>query len=71
MKRIFFLFALNYILHYSETNQEIQYYYYIKASKSQDAMKAYKEDSLLWITTKLLITAKFKGKKTQGAILWI
>lgn len=47
MKRIFFLFALNYILHYSETNQEIQYYYYIKASKSQDAMKAYKEDSLL------------------------
>ena len=47
MKRFFFLFALNYILHYSETNQEIQYYYYIKASKSQDAMEAYKEDSLL------------------------
>ena len=47
MKIIFFLFALNYILHYSETNQERQYYYYIKASKSQDAMEAYKEDSLL------------------------
>ena len=59
MKRIFFLFALNYILHYSETNQEIQYYYYIKASKSQDAMEAYKEDSLLLIATKLLITVKF------------
>jgi len=40
-------------------NQEIL----LKVRKSQESMKAYKEGSLLLITTKLLITAKLKGKK--------
>ena len=37
----------------------------LKARKSQEAMDAHKEDSLLLITTKLLITAKLK-KKTKN-----
>jgi len=43
-------------------NQEIL----LKVRKSQESMKAYKEGSLLLITTKLLITAKLKGKKNLG-----
>jgi len=44
-------------------NQEIL----LKVRKSQESMKAYKEGSLLLITTKLLITAKLKGKKKLRA----
>ena len=49
--------------YHNEMNQEIL----VKARKSQEAMKAYKEGSLLLITIKLFVTAK--ENKTLGAIL--
>ena len=39
---IYYPFALN--TYYNEMNQEIQ----LKARTSQEAMEAYKEDSLIW-----------------------
>lgn len=55
---IYYPFALN--TYYNDANQEIQ----LKAKKSQDAMEAYKEDSLMNYNkvinySKVTTTAKF------------
>ena len=59
---IFFFHFPDMHISYNETNQEIE----LKASKSQEAMEAHKEDSfLLFTTTKLNITELKKKQKTN------